>query len=289
MSISITVFFLNDILRYFFTSPVFKFYSTMSAIAVILVLSAYSVVNGLSYPVIKEIKLKTTKLPANISNFTIVQLSDIHINLAKPKKDFEHMVSDVNSLNPDLIVITGDMIDADLTKANHYSDILSKFKSKYGVYACTGNHEFYAGVELFESIAEKSNIIVLRNRNVNIGDIIELAGVDDKAGRGFGEQGDNLTLALANIDHTKPVVLMSHQPDLFKKAQGMGVDLQLSGHTHAGQIPPLDLIEQFIFKFPNGLYKRGESYIYTTVGTGYWGPPMRLFSRSEIVKIVLEK
>jgi hypothetical protein len=243
----------------------------------------------LSYPVIKEIKLKTTKLPANISNFTIVQLSDIHINLAKPKKDFEHMVSDVNSLNPDLIVITGDMIDADLTKANHYSDILSKFKSKYGVYACTGNHEFYAGVELFESIAEKSNIIVLRNRNVNIGDIIELAGVDDKAGRGFGEQGDNLTLALANIDHTKPVVLMSHQPDLFKKAQGMGVDLQLSGHTHAGQIPPLDLIEQFIFKFPNGLYKRGESYIYTTVGTGYWGPPMRLFSRSEIVKIVLEK
>lgn len=289
IAISITVFVLSDLLQLFFRTPGFRHYSTIFSLILILVLSSYSWLNGARDPVLKEIKIKSGKLPGSVKSFTIVQISDLHVNLSKSSKWLERVVDKANREDPDLIVITGDLIDADLTKANHYSEILGKLKSKYGVYGCTGNHEFYAGVKLFENIAEKSNIILLRNSSQKIDDIIELAGVDDKAGKRFWEKGDDLPAALLNMDFSKPVVLLSHQPDLFDKAREMGVDLQLSGHTHAGQIPPLDFLEQFIFKYPYGLYKRDSSYVYTSPGTGYWGPPMRLFSRSEITKIIIEK
>ena len=100
----------------------------------------------------------------------------------------------------------------------------------------------------------------------------------------MGRQASN---GVKGVDLTKPVILLSHQPDIFDKAVKSGVDLQLSGHTHAGQIPPMDLIVQFYFKYPYGLYHKDSAYLYTSSGTGLWGPPMRLFSRSEIVKITL--
>ena len=161
---------------------------------------------------------------------------------------------------------------------------------KHGTgYACTGNHEYYAGVDEFLKMAEESNIRVLLNEHVVIADTIVLAGVNDSSEKRMSGPGDDLEKALAGADLNKPVVLLSHQPDVFKQAHKAGVNLQLSGHTHAGQIPPMDLIVQLYFKYTYGLYREGTSYIYTTCGTGTWGPPMRLFSRSEIVKIVLEK
>ena len=142
---------------------------------------------------------------------------------------------------------------------------------------------------MFIEIAKNSNITVLRNEKITIADAFELAGIDDKTGRRFSEVGSDLNSALKNVDFTKPVILLSHQPDIFDEAAKLGVDLQLSGHTHAGQIPPMDLIVMLAFKYPYGLYRKNGSYLYTTSGTGIWGPPMRLFSRCEIVKIVLEK
>ena len=171
---------------------------------------------------------------------------------------------------------------------NHFCDTLKKLKSRHGVFAVTGNHEFYAGINMFMDVAKNSNITVLRNEKITIADSIELAGIDDKAGTRFSEVGSDLKLALKNIDFTKPVILLSHRPDIFNEAEKSGVDLQLSGHLHAGQIPPMDLIVMLAFKYPYGLYRKNGSYLYTTSGTGIWGPPMRLFSRCEIVKIVLE-
>jgi uncharacterized protein len=215
-------------------------------------------------------------------------LSDLHLDFLKSDKWLKDIINKTNNINPDLIVITGDLIDNDLSKIQQFCESLKKLKSKYGVYAVTGNHEFYVGINEFIKVAQHSNIKVLRNEKETISDSIELIGIDDNTGKRFSEIGSDLKTALKNCDLKKPIILLSHQPDIFSEAVKNGVDLQLSGHTHAGQIPPMDLIVKFYFKYPYGLYHRNLSYLYTTSGTGIWGPPMRLFSRSEIVKIILK-
>ena len=227
-------------------------------------------------------------LPEKFSGFTIVQLSDIHLNLLRSEKWLSQIVDKTNNLKPDIIVITGDLIDSELGEVKRFSSILKNLKSKYGVYAVAGNHEFYARYEKFLALAKESNIIILKNEKVTVAGAIELAGIDDETGKRFSQSGSNLEKVLKDCDFRKPVILLSHQPDVFDEAVKFGVDLQLSGHTHAGQIPPMDLIVQFYFKYPYGLYRKNSSYIYTTSGTGTWGPPMRLFTRDEIVKIILK-
>jgi len=288
IAIAFTVFVISDVLRIFSLAASFRYYSVILSLAVTFLVSAYSLCNVARAPVIKELKIRTGKLPQKLSGFTIIQISDLHINFLKSKKRLNKIVEKINLENPDLVVITGDLIDADLRGLDGFCDILKKIKSKCGIFAVTGNHEFYAGIGMFLEIAKNSNITVLRNGKTTIVGAIELAGIDDKTGRRFSEAGSDLDSALKNCDFTKPVILLSHQPDVFDEAEKLGVDLQLSGHTHAGQIPPMDLITMFYFKYPFGLYKKSGSYLYTTSGTGIWGPPMRLFSRNEIVKIVLE-
>ncbi|MDD5687907.1 MAG: metallophosphoesterase [Elusimicrobia bacterium] len=289
ISIAVTVFLVADILRIFFHSQPFRYYSVIFSLIVIAVISLYSIYNVAREPFLKEIKIKTGKLPSNLPKFSIIQLSDVHLNFLKSEEWLNKIVDKTNSQNPDLIVITGDLIDADVEGLKNFYEILKRLKSKYGVFAVTGNHEFYAGIDKFLEIAKNSNIAVLRNEKRTIANYVELIGIDDNTGKRFSETGSDLKGALKNCDFKKLVVLLSHQPDVFDEAVKSGVDLQLSGHTHAGQIPPMDLIVEFYFKYPYGLYQKNTSYLYTTSGTGIWGPPMRLFSRSEIIKIVLEK
>ena len=289
ISISFSVFFISDIFKIFIHTQNFKYYSTICSIIAILLVTAFSLYNVSREIRIKEVKIKIDKVPKELSGFTIVQLSDVHVDLLKSVKWLDDIVSKTNALNPDLIVITGDLIDYDLCNLEEYCKILKKLKSKYGVYGITGNHEYYTGYEKFLNIAENINMKVLKNEKVTIADSIELVGTNDEAGKRFPGGSPDLKLALKGSDFKKPVILLAHRPTRFKEAVDLGVDLQLSGHTHAGQIPPVDLITKLIFKYPYGLHKLKSSYIYTTFGTGTWGPPMRLFSRSEIVKIILEK
>lgn len=288
ISVAFTVFVISDVFRIFFHGASFRYYSVVFSLAVTFLASVYSFYNVAREPVIKELKIRTGKLPQKLSGFVIIQISDLHINFLKSEKWLNKIVEKTNREYPDLVVITGDLIDADLCRLNHFCDTLKKLKSEYGIFAVTGNHEFYAGVDMFMDIAKNSNIKVLRNEKITIAGAFELAGIDDKAGRRFSKVREELNSALKNCDFAKPVILLSHQPDIFDEAQKLGVDLQLSGHTHAGQIPPMDLITMFYFKYPFGLYQKNGSNLYTTSGTGIWGPPMRLFSRCEIVKIVLE-
>jgi len=288
ISIALSVFIIADILRIFFHGESFRYYSVIVSLIVIFLVSAYSVYNVIRPDIIKELKIKIDKLPSKLSGFTIVQFSDVHLHLLKSSGWLNGIIEKTNGLNPDLIVITGDLIDADLSRSDEFCYALNRLKSKYGVYAITGNHEYYAGVDKFLKIAKMSNIKVLRNEKTTIAGAIELAGVDDKTGKTYEGIGTRLNDALKDCDFKKPVILLSHQPDVFDEAAKAGVDLQLSGHVHAGQIPPMDLIVMFYFKYPYGLYHKGRSFLYTTSGTGTWGPPMRFFSRSEIVKIVLE-
>lgn len=280
------MFLLRDILRILFRGESFKKNSTVIAIILLCAASIYSTFNGARVPVLKEVILRFEKLPERLSGFTIIQLSDIHLNRLKTDGWLRKIVAVVNAQNADLITITGDLVDTELCKTNKFSEILKELKAKHGVYAVTGNHEYYIGIEKFMEFTRKSNITVLRNTKITIDNSIVLIGVDDDEFRRSSKGNLNLSDIIKNTSPDKLHILLSHRPTNFEEAAEMGVDLLLSGHTHAGQIFPAYLITKIAYKYSSGLYRYNKSYIYTSAGAGTGGVPMRLFSRSEIIKIV---
>jgi uncharacterized protein len=292
ISISLSTFIVADLLRIFFRTQQFRYFSTIGALILILLATAYSLYNISHYLVVKEIKLKIEKLPEELSGFRVVQISDIHFDLTTSPERVRKMVDLVNKQNPDLVLMTGDLLDGRICEVNGICDELKKIKSKYGFYGVTGNHEFYAGIPNFLEVAQNSGMTVLRGENVLIAGNIELVGIDDTEVERFTGKKLDMSKAFSTpqaVDAKKPIILMSHRAHLFDEAVKLGTDLQLSGHYHVGQIPPLDLVVMLYYKYPYGLYKKGSSYLYVTSGTGWWGPPMRLFSKSEIVTFVMEK
>ena len=260
---------------------------TFIALGIIGLISLISLVNGLQKPVVRNITVPIKKLPKELSGFSIVQLSDLHMEAYKSKSQIPYIVETVNALKPDLIVITGDLIEGDICDNPEFCEHLKRLKAAHGVIAVTGNHEFYAGIKNFLELAKKSNIKVLRNETLTIAGSLQIIGLDDDEARRFGSKGADLDSAIKGCDLSKPMILLYHRPVKFDEAIQKGVDLQLCGHAHAGQIPPMDLIVWLYYKYPAGLYKKNGSFIYTSRGTGYWGPPMRFLSRNEIVKITL--
>ena len=258
-----------------------------AALAVIFLVSGISIVNAQRFPLVREIDVPIRDLPADLAGFSIVHLSDLHLGDLTSVARLRWIVSRVNSLKPDLICVTGDVLDGDICRGEDYCQLLLELKARHGVVAVTGNHEFYAGLGLFEEMARKSNWRILRNQAWSIDGKLDIIGLDDDAGKSFKFPGPDLPGALRSTDPAVPKILLYHRPEGFAKAVKMGIDLQLSGHTHAGQIPPLDLLVWLIYKYPAGFYRLGASHIYTSAGTGTWGPPMRFLSRSEIVHLTL--
>jgi len=261
--------------------------SAIIALGVIGLISLYSLINGLQFPVVKRITVPLQQLPKDLSGFSIVQLSDVHLEAYKSKKYLAHIIDRVNQLKPDLIVITGDLIDGNVCEDEVFCENLKRFNSTYGTLAITGNHEFYSGLDNFLELAGHANIKVLRSETTTIADQLQFIGLDDDTARQFGLKSPKLEELIKKIDPNKPLILLYHRPQGFDKAAKLGVDLQLSGHTHAGQIPPMDLLVQFYYKYPYGLYEKDGAYIYTSSGTGTWGPEMRFLSKNEIVYITL--
>lgn len=260
---------------------------TMIGLGVVAIIVIVSLVNGLSKPIVREFTIPIKKLPASLSGFSIVHLSDIHLENYKSKETIGYIVDTVNRLKPDLVAITGDLIDSNICEDAAFCEHLERLNPTYGILAVTGNHEFYAGLDIFNELANRSNIKILRNENTMVATSLQVVGLDDDEARRFGGKGPDLEKTMKGCDLTKPAILLYHRPDNFAAAAAKGVDLQLCGHTHGGQIPPMDLLVWLYYKYPAGLFKKGDSFIYTSYGTGYWGPPMRFLSRNEIVKITL--
>ncbi len=258
-------------------------------LAFIFILSIVSVINGLKFPEVKKIVLEYKDLPENLNGYKIVHLSDLHLGSIKRKNWTKHLVSIVNKLNPDLILMTGDLIDRGVQHMKEDFYTLKKLKTKDGVFTVTGNHEFYSKYKLFVELTDKTGIKRVKNECVKIAPNLEIVGMDDPEVRQFFNEKITLEEIINNCSKDSFKIFLYHRPEYFDKTVKYGIRLQLSGHTHNGQIFPVNIIVSLVYKYPYGLYKKGDSYIYTTSGASTWGPPMRLFSKNEVVLITLKR
>ncbi|RXJ97936.1 metallophosphoesterase [Arcobacter sp. CECT 8986] len=233
------------------------------------------------------VKLKNLK-----QKYNIVQISDVHIGGLIDKKFIASMVTKINSLNTDAIVITGDLVDTNLKFAKPALEQLKHLNSKYGTYFIVGNHEYFHGVDKIISYLKTLNITVLENSNVYIGEKdngFNLAGVYDRFGEKFGSFKPDIKASLEKIDKNSPTILLAHQPKYIEEIKDTSnIDLVLSGHTHGGQIVPFNLLVKLQQPYIKGLHQHNKNtQIYVNKGTGFWGPPMRLGASSEITYINL--
>jgi predicted MPP superfamily phosphohydrolase len=264
----------------------------ITVVTVTAVAGAYSVFQGLRDPVVKELRIALPGLPPALSGTTIVQLTDLHIGATKRRSFADNIVRRTNALAPDLIVITGDLVDGRSGSDRGDTLPLAGLRARLGVFGVTGNHEYYSGLREWLPEFRRLGIRMLRNEHVVIdaekGGGWELAGIEDWNGRSIEpDGGPDLARALAGHDPARPVILLSHQPRAIHKAAQAGVGLVLSGHNHGGQIWPFTYLVRLQQPFVEGLHHVGGTQIYVSPGTGYWGPPMRLGTRAEITRITL--
>lgn len=285
----ISIAFAGFFVEFLISSAVKKVRKTLTIITSVLVVgvTAYSTVNGLQDPVIKRFEIPVKNLPEEFDGTGIVQITDIHLGSLLTIEWFEGIIETANSLDPDIVVITGDIFERDFNDPEGFTRVVNQIDAPKGVYAVTGNHEYFYGLDMFYERMDGSGIILLENESAVIDSMLYMVGINDDQGNVTPNGGPDIEKAFAGIDPEEPIIFLSHRPDIFDTASQLGADLQLSGHTHAGQIPPLDLIVQFYYKYPYGLYEQNGSYLYTSSGTGHWGTPLRLFSRTEIIHFTL--
>ena len=239
-----------------------------------------------SRPVVTRLEFITHRLPPEVSRFRIVQISDVHFSALNGERLAEKIVREVETLSPDILVSTGDFVDRGLAGTERVARLFRSLHIPHGCYGVTGNHEFYAGVDDSSKFLEAAGFTMLRNRTVQVDGILHLAGVDDPAGRRFGLTPPVSEHALLDGPADGDlVVLLKHQPRIDEHGKDR-FDLQLSGHTHGGQIYPFGLLTSLTYSFAPGFHRVGHrSHLVVSRGTGTWGPPIRVLSPPEIVVI----
>ncbi|NQY52480.1 MAG: metallophosphoesterase [Campylobacteraceae bacterium] len=261
----------------------FKKSLDITALGAATALSSKAIYNAKNY-VLENIDVKIKNLN---QEYKIIQISDVHIGGLIDQAFIKTMVNKINTLDADIIVITGDLVDTSMKYAKDALDELEYLKSKYGTYFIVGNHEYFHNINEIILYIKKLNIRVLENENVYIGEKdkgFNLAGVYDVFGYRYEDYLPDIKKALKDIENS-PTVLLAHQPKFIEEVP-TSVDLVLSGHTHGGQIVPFNLLVKLQQPYVRGLHQHNEStQIYINKGTGFWGPPMRLGASSEITII----
>lgn len=237
-------------------------------------------------PVIRNVDVKIANLPQNWQGKKIVQLSDVHLGLANKADFMEKVAKQVNAQNPEMVVITGDLFDGMDENLEMFVSSIDAIETTRGIYFVTGNHETYVGLEkVFEALS-KTKVKVLRDEVVDVSGL-KLIGLDFPQ----RDQKRNIVEILEKLKDEyfgNPNVLLYHSPDQINQIKNMGINLELCGHTHKGQIFPFGFLTKIIFHgFDYGLFTQGDYNLYTNPGTGTWGPAMRTEGRSEIVVLTL--
>ena len=235
-------------------------------------------------------RFEIARLPRALDGFRIVQISDIHIGPILDRRFAEELVSRVNALAPDLIAVTGDLVDGSATRLASEVAPFAGLRAPHGVFFVTGNHDHLSGAGSWVEVVSRLGMRVLRNQRARIGTdaaSFDLIGVDDHHGHLIGGGAEDLDAALAGRDPDRAAVLLAHDPSTFRRARRRNIDLQLSGHTHGGQLWPFCYLVRLVIPWVAGRYRDGRAQLYVSRGTGFWGPPMRLFAPAEITEITL--
>ncbi len=239
-----------------------------------------------SSPVVRTVDIKISKKGGFQNSLNIVMASDIHLGNIIGRKKFQHLVDTINSLNPDIVLFPGDFFDETLGPVvkDNMGGLVESIKAKYGVYAATGNHEYIGGVVEAVNFMTQHKIRVLRDEAIEINGSFIIAGREDKSINRFtGGKRKSIEEILKGKNSKLPVILMDHQPSDIIGSVNNGIDLHLSGHTHNGQLWPLNYITSAIFDVSCGYKKIKETNVYVSKGYGTWGPPVRTSGRPEIV------
>jgi hypothetical protein len=258
--------------------------------AVVLAILVGGHLNALS-PRIREIDLAVPKNHrGNADTLRIVAASDIHLGTIIGRRRLQSIVDRINSLAPDLVLLPGDIVDEDLGPVirENLGETLRSIRSRQGVFGVTGNHEYIGGAGPACAYLADHGITMLRDSVVRLEGGMYIVGREDRSSAGFGG-GKRKPLAslMAGIDTSYPVVLMDHQPFRLEEAVGKGIDIQLSGHTHHGQLWPLNKITRAVYEVSWGETVKGGTHFYVSSGIGTWGPPVRTGNRPELVLIRL--
>lgn len=266
-----------------------------SAIAVLVLAALFTLVgyaNARRVARVVQVEVPLANLPPELVGFTIVQLSDIHVGPTIKRDYVQAVVERVNRLEADVVAITGDVVDGSVEHLRPHTAPLGELRSRYGNYLVPGNHEYYAGAAPWQAEFERLGLQVLNNRHVVIehqGARLVLAGVTDYSAAAFDPaQASDPVAALAGSPAALPRILLAHQPRSAPAAAAAGFDLQLSGHTHGGQFWPWNFFVPLQQPFTAGLHRLGNLLVYTSRGTGYWGPPKRFGAPSEITVLRLQ-
>lgn len=239
----------------------------------------------------RPVQVPLRDLPDPFAGFVIAQLTDVHVGPTIGRSFIEELVAKTNAMEPDIVAITGDLVDGSVEALGPLVEPLSRLKARHGVYFVTGNHEYFSGADAWVAHLASLGVKVLRNERVTIerdGAALDLAGVDDPTGGNFlPDHGPDLARAVAGRDPTRHLVLLAHQPRQIHEAADHGVSLQISGHTHGGQIFPFSLLVPLQQPYVAGLHFHRDTAIYVSRGTGYWGPPMRIGAPAELTRIEL--
>ena len=243
---------------------------------------------------VKRIEIVLDRLPASLDGKKIVQLCDLHVGGLLGRSFVERVVRTVDELGADVVAIVGDVVDGTIEQLRPALASLATLRSRYGTFFVTGNHEYYSssGARAWMDEFSRMGMRVLINERVAITEgeyAFDIAGVPDHGASRFGKDGpgEDVEAAMAGRDPSRAVVLLAHQPIAIHEAARLDVDLQLSGHTHGGQIWPWGALVRLQQPFIRGHHRVGNCQLYVSCGTGFWGPPMRLGAPAEITEIIL--
>lgn len=256
-----------------------------AAAAAALATVGYGTANVLRGPSVKRVTVPLAKLPRAAHGYRIAVVSDIHLGPLLGKAHAQRVVDTINSTNPDLIAVVGDLVDGTVADLGPAAEPLAGLKSRHGSYFVTGNHEYFGDAGEWVDHVRELGLHPLENARVEI-DGFDLVGVNDIAGEEEGE-GPDFAKALGDRDTARASVLLAHQPVVIHDAVKHGIDLQLSGHTHGGQMWPVNYIAQASNPTLAGLEQYGDTALYVTRGAGAWGPPVRVGAPSDITVVQL--
>ncbi|MEV2198553.1 metallophosphoesterase [Streptomyces fradiae] len=243
----------------------------------------HSVLRG---PSVKRVTVPLAKLPRSAHGYRIAVVSDVHLGPTLGRAHAQRIVDAVNSTQPDLVAVVGDLVDGSVENLGPAAEPLARFRARHGSFFVTGNHEYFSGADQWVDEVRDLGMRPLRNERVEIASGFDLAGVNDVAGENYGD-GPDFARALGDRDRARAAVLLAHQPVVVHDAVRYGVDLQLSGHTHGGQMWPGEFLAGLANPTVEGLERYGDTQLYVSRGAGAWGPPVRVGAPSDITVVQL--